>query len=65
MGHTVPLFPIRESSDPSNIIQPSFDPVNQRVESENQPNEVSNVPSQNGKAKDEEIKRKEARARDR
>lgn len=47
MGHTVPLFPIRESSDPSNIIEPSFDPVNQRVESENQPNEVSNVPSQN------------------
>ena len=47
MGHTVPLFPIRESSDPSNTIEPSFDPVNQRVESENQPNEVSNVPSQN------------------
>ena len=32
------------------MIEPSFDTINERVESETQPNEVTNVPSQNGKA---------------
>ena len=31
------------------MIEPSFDTINQRVESETQPNEVTNVSSQNGK----------------
>ena len=39
----------RQSSDPNNMIEPSFDTINQRVESETQPNEVTNVSSQNGK----------------
>ena len=46
------LFPSvasMESSDPNNIIEPSFDTINQRVESEAQANEVTNVSSQNGK----------------
>ena len=31
------------------MIEPSIDTINQRVESETQPNEVTNVSSQNGK----------------
>ena len=46
----IPLVVSRESSDPSNIIEPSFDTINERVESETQPNEVPNVTSQNWKA---------------
>ena len=32
------------------MIEPSFDKINQRVESETQSNEVTNASSQNGKA---------------
>ena len=32
------------------MIEPAFDTINQRVESETQPNEVANVSSENGKA---------------
>ena len=45
-----PLVASRESSDPNIMIEPSFDTINQRVESKTQPNEVTNVSSQNGKA---------------
>ena len=40
----------RQSSDPNNMIEPSFDTINQRVESKTQPNEITNVSNQNGKA---------------
>ena len=36
VGHTVSLIASRESSDHSNMIEPSFDTINQRVESETQ-----------------------------
>ena len=40
-----PLVASRESSDPNNMREPSFDTINHRVESETQPNEVTNVSS--------------------
>ena len=40
----------RQFSDHNNMIEPSFDTINQRVESETQPNEITNVSNQNGKA---------------
>ena len=45
-----PLVASRESSDPNNMIEPSFGTINQRVESKTQSNEVTNVSSQIGKA---------------
>ena len=60
-----PLVASRESADPNNITEPSFDTINQRVESDTQPNEVTNVSSQNGKANMKKQKEKGARARDR
>ena len=52
MGRGGILFPLvasRESSDPNNMIEPSFDTINKGVESETQSNEVTNVSSQNEK----------------
>ena len=49
-GILFPLVASRESSGPNNMIEPSFDKINQRVESETQSNEVTNASSQNGKA---------------
>ena len=43
-----PLAAIRESPEPQNVIDPSFDTINQRIESKTQANEVTNVSSQNG-----------------
>ena len=44
-----PLVASRESSDRNNMIEPSFNTINQRVESETQLNEDTNVLCQNGK----------------
>ena len=49
VGILFPLVASRESSDRNNMIEPSFNTINQRVESETQLNEDTNVLCQNGK----------------